>query len=1081
MSFLFLVSARRRRGCSFALALLSVLVLVAGCSKESRKARHLADADRYYDQHRFAEARLEYINVLQMDPNEPRALERFGAICYEQGQTHQAFALLHKAKELRPTNAVTRLNLARLDLSMGQVDAAREEIIAVLKTAPDNADAILLLTDALANAAHVTDTEQRLREFAAKNGNKAAVHVALGKLALIRGDQATCASELQQALALETNSIPALLASGSLDWARGALTNAADHFKRAADLAPQDWATRLKYAEFKIRTGDFENAKQIAGAIIQQSSNNIPALLCLARLSLAQARHDDAISFTDRILADRAPDPEAMQLHAQATLAKGDAAQATKEFERLRDEFPRAPQFQYNLSLAYLRGRRIPEAVATLKQALTLQPAFTEAILLLAEISIQQRELPAAVKSLTELLEKQPKLERAYPLLIEAYRSQGAMDQAMAVCDKWTQLFPSTPQAPYFAGVLLRQQQKPAEAVKAFESCLKLAPSYEAAVEQLVDLDVAEKRIQSAADRAAELTKLRPNSARAWLLLGRMHLSQTNSVEAEKDLEKAIELEPGSSAAGILLAQLYVRSNRQQEAIDRLEALIAKTQNNWPAFSLLALIQQEMKQYAKARESYEKVVQFNPKAAAAYNNLAYVCGEHLHDNPAAYTYAQKARDLAPEDPSIADTYGWILCQRKDYAWALTALRQSADKLPSNPEVQYHLGTVYYMMGDEAQALGPLRLALKAENDFPGKSRAQSRLWALELDPATAAPADLEKLNGLIKDDPDDVISLLRKAAIATRDATLDQALEAYRSAVRANPKSTTLLLKLARFLADRMHDPAGAYDQGKLAAELAPADPVVAQTVGRLAYQAKDYKHAYSLLQTSVKEQATPDLWFDLAQAAYYAGRVPEALQAVRQAVAAPNGAAKGDTARRFLDMLTLAEEPPRAADALPRLETALQNQPDDLPALMAAAAAYEFKNQPQQAKEIYEQKVLKIVPDYGPALRKLAYLYGKQLADDDKASDAATKAREFFPDDPGLAEILGKIAYRRENYTVAVQMLRDTLGQRPNDAEAYYYLGMAQYKLKQPQQSKENLQKALALNLDPQLAVEANRILAEK
>ena len=96
---------------------------------------------------------------------------------------------------------------------------------------------------------------------------------------------------------------------------------------------------------------------------------------------------------------------------------------------------------------------------------------------------------------------------------------------------------------------------------------------------------------------------------------------------------------------------------------------------------------------------------------------------------------------------------------------------------------------------------------------------------------------------------------------------------------------------------------------------------------------------------------------------------------------------------------------------------------------------------------------------------------------------DGAAFAGEAFPDDPNLAKVLGVAAYRGANYSAAAQYLRQSLQTRKNDGELLYYLGMAQYHLgrdKLNAESKATLQQALELNLTPQQAADAKRILAE-
>ena len=58
--------------------------------------------------------------------------------------------------------------------------------------------------------------------------------------------------------------------------------------------------------------------------------------------------------------------------------------------------------------------------------------------------------------------------------------------------------------------------------------------------------------------------------------------------------------------------------------------------------------------------------------------------------------------------------------------------------------------------------------------------------------------------------------------------------------------------------------------------------------------------------------------------------------------------------------------------------------------------------------------------------------------------------------------------------------LLQESARQKTGDAELMYYLGMAQYRLKNRAESKTDLQKALDLNVSGAEAAEAKRVLAE-
>ena len=65
----------------------------------------------------------------------------------------------------------------------------------------------------------------------------------------------------------------------------------------------------------------------------------------------------------------------------------------------------------------------------------------------------------------------------------------------------------------------------------------------------------------------------------------------------------------------------------------------------------------------------------------------------------ALALAQTAKELAPEDPRVSDTLGWILYRLGLHQRALALLKDSAARLPANPMIQYHLGMVSAQLGD----------------------------------------------------------------------------------------------------------------------------------------------------------------------------------------------------------------------------------------------------------------------------------------------------------------------------------------------------------------------------------------------
>jgi tetratricopeptide (TPR) repeat protein len=251
--------------------------------------------------------------------------------------------------------------------------------------------------------------------------------------------------------------------------------------------------------------------------------------------------------------------------------------------------------------------------------------------------------------------------------------------------------------------------------------------------------------------------------------------------------------------------------------------------------------------------------------------------------------------------------------------------------------------------------------------------------------------------------------------------------------------------------------------------------------LGRLAFESGDYHLAASVLQQTLPNQPNNgSLLFDYAQATYSIGKVADAQAAFQNALALNSlPPAQATLARRNLDFMALAANPAGAAAAASRIDGVLKSEPDDVPALMAQAAASESKADGTKAEQCYEQ-VLARRPDFTPAQEQLARLYTAEPTKLDRAYALASKAHEELPDDPQAAKILGIILVQRSDFGHAANMLQQSVLKLNTDAEAYYFLGSAQFHLKNRTESKASLQQALALKLSGPLADSARQMLAQ-
>jgi tetratricopeptide (TPR) repeat protein len=1062
--------------------LILAAALSTACSKETRKetrkARVLAEADNYFKAGDYDKAKLSYLNVLRLDPANALAFERIGAMWQEEGVPLRASAFLARAIVLDPGNAQNRIRLARSYVATGRFADAKNEALKVIQEFPNNGDAIIVLTEAARNKKDIEAAEEQLQEFPKKND--VSFYLASANLFLSKGDPAAAGNALRQALTVDPKSSQAHLAMGDLHLFQKDQKQAGEEYKKAADLAPVRSTERLRYAAFRSSTGGLEETRRVGTEMTKQAPDYLPGWILLADLASKDKKYDEALSTLENVFSRDPENIDGRRLQSEVLLAKGDTKTAVAVMERLDQTYPDVPIIKFELAGAYLKNHNVNQAKVAADQALSLNPDYDDATLLLAGINVNTGRGDLVIEPMTRLLKKRPDLRSAALLLATAYGSLERFDDATVVLQEQARLAPQDPQPQVQLGLTFRQAKRYAEARQAFEKAAQLAPDDLAVLNQLVELDLLDKHFDVARQRTRHQFQKNPDAPIAHFLEGKILSAEGKWDSAEAELQKAIQLDPNFSMAYDLLVRAYLATNKLPQAVSQLQALVSKNPNNKSALMTLGLLYQQMKDYPKERDAYEKLLAINPDFVPALNNLAYLYTERLNDLNKAYDLARKAHNLQPQNASAADTLGWVLYKRGDYQQALTILQESAEKAPDNPEIQFHLGMTAYMMGQTNLATVALKKAVSATKDFPGKDESKRRLALLESGTGASPELSISQLEAMTKEQPNDVVSQTRLGEAYEKQGASDKAAAAFEQALKSNPKLATAVIKLAQLNAGPLQNKEKALAYAKKARELAPADPQVAGILGKVAYQSGNFTWSYSLLQEAARQrQNDPSILDGLAWAAYSLGKTNEAREAMQKVVTAGPDSSEAGDAKKFLAFTALDENPKELMAAETEVQKELKSNPEYVPALMVQAALDAQHGQTKPATETYID-ILRRLPDFAPAQKRLATLYAQDPSTVAPAYDLAPKARKTLPGDPELSELLGRLSSEKKEYPRAIQLLQETARKRPLDADSLFYLGMSQLQARQKTEARGVLNQALVAGLQEPFASEAKRALAD-
>jgi tetratricopeptide (TPR) repeat protein len=1052
--------------------------LIAGCSKEAKKTRLLAEAENYFKAGDYDKAKVSYLNVVQLDPQNALAFQRIGEMWLDDWAPIRASAFLAKASELDPNNVQNRVRLARSYAATGRIDDARKEALKVLEQSPQNADALVILSEVARSKEGIEAAEQQLQKF--PNKTDVSFYVASANLLFNTGNMDGAGNTLRQALAVDPESSQAHMAMGNLYLLHGDKKQAGEEFKRAAELAPIRSLERLKYAAFTSAIGDIEETRKISAEMTRQAPDYLPGWTLLAEVAFKNRKYDEALSLLENVFSRDPEYIDGRRLESDVLLAKGDTKKGVDVLEHLDQTYPDSPLVKYQLASAYLRNNSPNQAKVALDQAISINPNYDDAILRLAEINLRSGHGEMVIEPITNLLRRRPDLRSAAFLLAAAYGTLDRFDDAEAVIRNQVRLAPQDPQPHTALGVIFRQAKRNDEARQAFEKAAELAPDNQWLVDQLVELDLLDKHFDSARQRIHRRFQETPDSPAAHFLEGKVLIAEGKWDMAAGELKKTLQLDPNFFSAYDLLIQTYVATNKLPQALDQLQAQLVKEPNNASALLTLAVLYERMEHFPQARDAYERLLSINPNLVPALNNLAYLDAERLNDLDKGYELARRARDLQGDDPAIADTLGWILSKRGDYQQALPILQESVEKLPDSPEIQFHLGMTAYMMGQTDLAKVALRKAAGSARDFPGKDESKRRLAQLESGTAASAELSMSQLEAMAKEHPNDVISQTRLGEAYEKQGAWTKAALAFEQALKLNPKLAGTLIKLAQLNAGPLRNKEKALDYAMKARELAPADPQVAGMLGKIAYQNGNFAWSYSLLQAAARQRPNdPSILHDLGWSAYSLGKVNDARDAMQKVLTNNPDPAHAADAREFLALTALSENPKDLMATEAEIQKELHSNPEFVPALMAQAALNTKQGQIKRATETYDN-ILRRWPEFALAQERLAALYAQDPSTLAAAYDLAAKARKTLSDDPGLTELLGRLSYEKKEYPRAVQLLQESARQRPLDANSLFYLGMSQLEARQTVEARGALNQALAGGLQEPLATEAKRALAD-
>jgi Flp pilus assembly protein TadD len=440
------------------------------------------------------------------------------------------------------------------------------------------------------------------------------------------------------------------------------------------ELAPNSDEATQYYLGFIVLSDNLESARPIFAQRLQNARPQVRSLM-MFQIQRMLARAKDrtaAFAMLEDLLAPYKSIPDTHLVLAQGALANGDGERARAE---ARTALAAKPDSELAVLMLVQATPDKNDAAKSLASFLKTYPNARDVRVAYARILIEQKQYDTARSEFETLLKAQPNdLSALYALgMLSAQTSD------LKSAEKYLTAY---------LGALAKspdEERDPTQALLMLAQIAEERKDPEGALRWLAQIDSSDAYLGAQIKRAQIIAK-RGDMAAARILLSEL------KPQTEREQTQIIVAE----------AQLLRDANQPAAALAVLEAAIKRFPKNTDLLYDYAMVAEKSNKMELMESTLRKVIELAPDNQHAYNALGYSLAERNIRLPEALTLIEKALQLAPEDPFIMDSMGWVQFRLGKLKEAEETLRR-AYQLRPDPEIATHLGEVLWVKGQKEDA------------------------------------------------------------------------------------------------------------------------------------------------------------------------------------------------------------------------------------------------------------------------------------------------------------------------------------------------------------------------------------------